>query len=64
MHTKSSPTHVKDSIALSEFDGLWKHQNNPACTKSVSLRNFEVGRYTEEEGSKVAFTVLPAMQRE
>ena len=28
---------------MSEFDGLWKHQNNPACTKSVSrLQNVEV----------------------
>jgi len=27
---------------MSEFDGLWKHQNNPACTKSVSsLQNVE-----------------------
>ena len=34
---------------MSEFGGLWKHQTNPACTKSVSLRNVEVGHYTEEE---------------
>ena len=27
---------------MSEFDGLWKHQTNPACTKSVSsLQNVE-----------------------
>ena len=34
---------------MSEFGGLWKQQNNPACTKSVSLHNAEVGHYTEEE---------------
>ena len=25
---------------MSEFSGLWKHQTNPACTRSV--RNFRV----------------------
>ena len=25
---------------MSEFDGLWQQQNNPACTKSVGLRVF------------------------
>ena len=33
-------THAKRSTHrtfMSEFDGLWKHQNNPACTESVSL---------------------------
>ena len=34
---------------MSEVSGLWKHQNNPACTKSVSLHNAEVGHHTEEE---------------
>ena len=36
---------LKILLSLSEFDGLWKHQNNPACTKtkSVSLQNVEVG---------------------
>jgi len=34
---------------MSEFDGLWRHQNNPVCTKSVSLQNAEVGHYTKEE---------------
>ena len=32
-----------------EFDGLQKHQINPACTESVSLHNVEVGHYTEED---------------
>ena len=31
--------------------GWWKHQNNPACTKSVSLQN--IGLYTEEEKDEV-----------
>ena len=38
---------------MSEFGGLWKHQNNPACTKkwqAQSLQNVEVRHYTEEEG--------------
>ena len=35
---------------MSESGGLWKHQNNPAGTKSVSsLQNVEVGHYTAEE---------------
>ena len=34
---------------MSEFGGLGKHQNNPVCTKSVSLQNVEVGHYTKEE---------------
>ena len=49
---------------MSEFGGLWKHQNNPACTKSVkSLQNVEVGHYIgeEEEGilkQNLCFRVL------
>ena len=36
--------------SMSEYDGLWKHLYNPACTKSVrSHKNVEVGYYTEEE---------------
>ena len=35
---------------MSEFGGLWKHPNNPACAKSVkSLQNVEVGHCTKEE---------------
>ena len=35
---------------MSEFGGLWQHQNNPAaCTKRVSLHHVEVGHYTKEE---------------
>ena len=34
--------------SISEFGGLWKHQNNPACTQSVkSLQNVEVGHSTD-----------------
>ena len=34
---------------MPEFGGLWKHQNNSACTDSVkSLQNVEAGHYTEE----------------
>ena len=29
---------------MSDFGGSWKHQNNPACTESVSLHTVEVGR--------------------
>ena len=42
-------THAKDHMPT--FGGLWKHQNNPAGTKSVSLHNAEVGHHTEEEAS-------------
>ena len=34
---------------MSEFCGLWKHQNNPAYTKSVSVHHVEAGHYTKEE---------------
>ena len=34
---------------MSEFGGLWKRQNNPACTANVSLHNVEVGHSTKEE---------------
>ena len=35
---------------MTESGGLWKHQNNPAGTKSVSsLQNVEVGHYRAEE---------------
>ena len=34
---------------MSEFAGLWKHQNNPACSKKCqSLQSVEVGHYAEE----------------
>ena len=37
--------------SMSEFDGLWKHQNNPACTKSVSLEPsvLKLDTQTEDE---------------
>ena len=56
-HAKRSHTHVKILQAMSEFRGLWKQQNNPACTKSASLHNAEVGHYTEKEES-FHFTAL------
>ena len=34
-HAKRSHTHVKDAVVQVEFGGLWRQQNNPACTKSV-----------------------------
>ena len=35
---------------MSQVDGLWKLQNNPASTKKVSsLQNYEVSHYKEEE---------------
>ena len=35
---------------VTEFGGLWEHQTNPACTKSVkSLHSIEDGHYVEEE---------------
>ena len=42
-----------DVWSMSEFGGLRKHQNNPACTKSVNcLQNVEVGHSTEEEAEE------------
>ena len=36
--------------SMSGFGGLWKQQNNSACTKNVrSLQNAEVGHYTEDD---------------
>ena len=34
---------------MSEFGGLWKLQNNPTGTQSVSLQSVQVGCYTQEE---------------
>ena len=46
---------------MSGFGGLWKQQNNPACTitkvsdrlilQSQSLHNVEVGHHAEEEAN-------------
>ena len=36
----------KDHMCMSEFGGLRKHQNDPACPKHVRLK---VGHYKEEE---------------
>ena len=41
---------------MSVFDGLWKHQNYPVCTKSVSLHDVEVGHYTKEDEEKEEVT--------
>ena len=39
---------------MSELGVLWKHQSNPACTRSVkSLQNVEDGHYKEEEEEEV-----------
>ena len=39
--------------SMSEFGGLRKHQNNPACTKSVkSLHNVEAGHHEKDERKK------------
>ena len=35
---------------MSEISGLWKYQNNPACTEGA--RAFSVGHYKEEEDVK------------
>ena len=38
---------------MSEFKGLWKHQNNPVCTKSVRVfrvLELDIIRKTEREG--------------
>ena len=45
---------------MSVLGGLWKHQNNPACTRSASLHNVAVGHYTEEEQRKNA-TLSPTI---
>ena len=37
---------------MSEFGGLWKQQNNPTCTKSVSLDYVAVVHYTQEDEVK------------
>ena len=35
---------------MSEFGGLWKHQNDPEGTKKCQiLHNFEVGHSTKED---------------
>ena len=34
---QKSHTHVNDPVVQIEVGGLWKRQNNPACTKSVSV---------------------------
>ena len=35
--------------SMSEFSGLWKQQNNSACTKGVGVFIMVVGHYTKEE---------------
>ena len=46
---KRSHCTLKFLLSILEFSEIWKHQNNPACTKSVNLQNVEVGHYTEDE---------------
>ena len=38
--------HIKDPVAHVRVPGLWKYQDNPAFTKSVILKNVEVGHYS------------------
>ena len=34
---------------MSEFNALWKDQNNPECTEIVIFRMLDTIQYTEEE---------------
>ena len=40
---------VKDPVVHVRVRSLWKHQNNPACTKTGRDISVEGGLYTEEE---------------
>ena len=53
-HTRT----LKILWSMSEFGGLQKHPNNPACTQSVSLQNVEVGHYIEKEEETVVMVPL------
>ena len=37
--------------SMSEFNGVWKHQNNPACTTGISHHNVEVGHDSMDYGN-------------
>ena len=40
----------RSCYSVSGLGGLWKHQNNPACTRNVkSVQGIEAGPYTQEE---------------
>ena len=43
---------------MSELGGLWKHQNNPAYTNTVSLHSVEEEEEEEEEESRLVLMVL------
>lgn len=48
MQKKKKKSHIRTLKILqfmSEFGGLRKHENSPACTKSVKVHNVEVGHY-------------------
>ena len=51
-------THIKDSVVHDRVWWLWKHQNNPACTKSVrALRVLKLDttlREEDEEGGEIS----------
>ena len=52
---------------MSEFDGLWKHQNNPACTKSVRLfrvLKMEEDNVVEVDQDALSCTVSTALDLE
>jgi len=58
-HAQRSPTHVKDPVAHDRVRWLWKHQNNPACTKSVRAfimlkLDTELTEEDEEEGGEIS----------
>ena len=52
---------VKILWSVSEFGGLWKHQDNPACTKSVRvfrlLKLDAIRKKTEEPSVLLCVTV-------
>ena len=58
---------IKILWSMSEFDGLWKHQNNPACTKSVRLfrvLKMEEDNVVEVDQDALSCTVSTALDLE
>ena len=54
---------LKILSTLSELGGLWKHQNNPACTKSVRvIRMLNLGHYIRKGKKQRIRSVLLNMQ--
>ena len=44
--------------SVSEFSGIWRHQNNPACIEISLLKLFEVGHYMEKEEEEELHTAI------